>query len=57
MAIHQEKLANPAKFAENWDKMTTQAQEGLLKHWQKEVKIHQELTEIMQYLLQAKGVK
>ncbi|MEW6609859.1 MAG: hypothetical protein AB1414_20845, partial [bacterium] len=57
VALHQEKLANPAKFAENWDKMSERERAGLLAKWNEDVIRNQELAEIMQYLLQAKGGK
>ncbi|MEW6609799.1 MAG: hypothetical protein AB1414_20540, partial [bacterium] len=57
VALHKEKIANPDKFAEDWNKMDTRAQEGLLRYWQKDLQRNQELAEIMRYLLQTKGVK
>jgi hypothetical protein len=55
VAIHKEKIANPAKFAKNWDGMTNTERAGLLTKWQKDLIRNQELADIMQYLLKIKG--
>lgn len=34
---HEAKIDNPADFVDDWDGMSPQHQEGLVKHWQKEI--------------------
>ena len=34
---HQNKINNPSKFVKGWDNLPTYRQEGLIKHWKKEV--------------------
>ena len=35
---HQKKIDNPQKFIEDWDKKDVREQNGLVKHWKKEIK-------------------
>lgn len=38
IAEHQQKIEHPEKFIPDWDGMDTREQEGLKKHWSKEIK-------------------
>lgn len=38
IAEHQKKIANPARYVENWEGKDVREQKGLVKHWEKEVK-------------------
>lgn len=55
VAIHKEKLANPAKFAKDWNKLDPRKKEGLLRHWQEDINRNQELADIMRGLLREVG--
>ena len=35
---HQNKIKNPAEFVEGWNEMPAHKQEGLKRHWEKEIK-------------------
>ena len=35
--IHRDKIANPQKYAENWDSFSKKYQDGLKRHWSKEI--------------------
>ena len=35
--LHENKLANPAQYVDEWGSYTQQHQQGLLRHWQKEI--------------------
>ena len=50
-ALHGEKVANPAQFAERWGQMSAQEQTGLLRYWQKEAARYQEQAEVLRGLL------
>jgi hypothetical protein len=50
-ALHREKVANPAQFAERWGQMSAQEQAGLSRYWQKEASRYQEQAEVLRGLL------
>lgn len=50
-ALHREKIASPAQFAERWGQMSAQQQAGLLRYWQKEAARYQEQAEVLRGLL------
>jgi hypothetical protein len=56
VALHQEKLSNPAKFVKNWESMSEQAREGLLRHWKQDIIRNQELADIMRGILKERGL-
>lgn len=37
ITLHQDKIANPQKYISNWASMDVREQNGLKKHWQKEI--------------------
>lgn len=37
--IHQEKIAAPEKFFKDWDNLDQRYRNGLLKHWEHEIKV------------------
>lgn len=42
IAEHQRKIAEPQKYVSGWDSKDTREQQGLLKHWKKEISNFQE---------------
>lgn len=52
VALHKEKLANPAKFAERWKTMSAKERQGLLRKWENDAQRNQELADIMKGLLE-----
>ena len=38
IAAHREKIDYPERYIEKWDTMDPRMQEGLKKHWNKEIK-------------------
>ena len=50
-ALHGEKIANPARYAEHWGQMTPQEQAGLIRYWQKEASRYKELADVLRGLL------
>jgi len=50
-ALHGERLASPAQFAERWGQMSAQEQAGLLRYWQKEAARYQEQADVLRGLL------
>ena len=51
---HISKIANPSEFAADWGVRNPQAQEGLLKYWQKEVAKYKEQANVLRGLLKEK---
>ena len=51
---HVAKIANPSEFAADWGVRNPQAQEGLLKYWQKEVAKYKEQANVLRGLLKEK---
>lgn len=51
VAIHKQKLVNPARFAERWSKMTAKERQGLMRKWENDIQRNQELADIMEGLL------
>ncbi len=51
VAAHQQKIANPAKYAENWGKMSAEQQAGLIGHWQQDLNRNQEIANVLRGLL------
>jgi hypothetical protein len=37
IALHQDKIDNPQKYVADWDAKDIREQNGLKKHWQKEI--------------------
>lgn len=54
VAQHGAKIADPAKFAKDWGKLTTKQQEGLVKKWQNEAQSFREQKEILEQLKKLK---
>jgi RHS repeat-associated protein len=50
VALHQQKIANPAKFAERWGQMNARERAGLLKKWQSDLARNQELANVLRGL-------
>lgn len=36
---HSEKIKNPEKYVKNWNTFSEKRQQGLIKHWNKEIRI------------------
>jgi len=51
VALHQQKIANPAQFAERWGQMGAKEQAGLIRHWQQDIARSQELADVLRGLL------
>ena len=51
IALHQQKIANPAQFAERWGQMNAQEQAGLLNKWGADAARTQELADVLRGLL------
>ena len=51
---HQNKIANPEKYAQDWQSMTKQQREGLLKYWQKEINNYQQQRDVLQGIINRK---
>jgi hypothetical protein len=51
VALHQQKIANPAQFAERWGQMTAREQAGLLNKWGADAARNQELAGVLRGLL------
>jgi hypothetical protein len=56
VALHADKLSNPTKYVQNWASLDARAQQGLLNHWQQDLRRNQELADIMRGILQDRGV-
>jgi len=54
VAIHQQKIANPAQFVERWGEMSSQEQAGLLNKWGADAARNQELADVLRGLLEAR---
>jgi len=50
VALHAEKLANPAQAVENWGQLAAQEQAGLLAKWYKDLVRNQELADVLRGL-------
>lgn len=37
IALHQNKIENPAKYCDDWNLKDERGQNGLIRHWQKEI--------------------
>ncbi|EHL11092.1 hypothetical protein HMPREF9629_00629 [Peptoanaerobacter stomatis] len=37
--IHNDKINNPQKYVEDWDKMNKLNRDGLIRHWNKEINV------------------
>jgi RHS repeat-associated protein len=57
VTVHAEKLNDPARFAEGLSKMEPRAQEGLLRHWQQDLRRNLEFSEIMRGILRERGIE
>jgi RHS repeat-associated protein len=51
VALHRQKIANPAQFAERWGQMSAQEQAGLLNKWASDAARNQELANVLRGLL------
>jgi hypothetical protein len=56
VALHADKLSNPTKYVQNWASLDVREQQGLLNHWQQDLRRNQELADIMRGILQDRGV-
>ena len=54
VALHQQKITNPAQFAERWGEMTAKEQAGLIRHWQQDIVRNQELADVLRGLLRSR---
>jgi len=54
VALHRQKIANPAQFAERWNEMTARQQEGLLNKWAADAARNQEFADVLRGLLEAR---
>ncbi len=36
--IHSDKIKNPSKYVDGWDKLDERRKQGLIKHWEKEIR-------------------
>ncbi len=55
IALHKEKGKNPAKYASGWESMDQREQEGMLKHWGKEIVVFQNSIQERITLLKERG--
>ena len=53
--LHEAKMADPAAHAADWGTRSLQAQEGLLRHWDKEITNFVEQQSIVQEILFRRG--
>jgi hypothetical protein len=54
IALHQQKIANPAQFAERWGQMGAQEQAGLVNKWGADAARNQELADVLRGLLESR---
>ncbi len=54
--IHEAKIADPARYAADWMTRNSQAQEGLLHHWGKEISNFSQQQSIVQEILFRRGL-
>ncbi|MEJ5345154.1 MAG: hypothetical protein WHS83_09610, partial [Chloroflexus sp.] len=54
-ALHRDKLANPAQYAEEWETMTAKDREDLLRYWHKEATNYAEQADVLRGLLMERG--
>jgi hypothetical protein len=54
VALHKQKLADPSRYAEDWDHMTPEGRAGLLKHWQEDIQRNQDLADVLRGLLETR---
>ena len=52
---HEAKIADPAGYAESWNEMSPQAQQGLINHWGKEINNFSDQRSIVQEILWRRG--
>lgn len=57
VAEHVEKLANPEKYAKNWENMSVEAREGLLQKWQTDLQRNKNEGYVMRGILRDRGVQ
>ncbi|ABY36877.1 hypothetical protein Caur_3697 [Chloroflexus aurantiacus J-10-fl] len=50
-ALHRDKLANPAQYAEEWETMTAERRKALLRYWHKEATNYAEQADVLRGLL------
>src|SRR5688572_1074824 len=51
VTLHMDKLANPAKYVENWGKLTQKHQQSLIRHWQSDIQRNREMADVLRGLL------
>ena len=51
VAEHLDKIANPARYVENWSELGARAQQGMLNYWAKEAATYREQADVLQGLL------
>jgi len=54
VTLHKQKLADPSRYAEDWDHMTPEGRAGLLKHWQEDIQRNQDLADVLRGLLETR---
>jgi len=57
VALHQQKVSSSENFVKNWGKKSSRTQQGLLQHWQEDLIRNRELAEVMQGILQERGIQ
>jgi len=56
VSTHQDKLANPEKYASNWSRMDSREQQGLIRHWEQDLKRNKDSGDIMRGILRERGI-
>jgi hypothetical protein len=51
VVLHLHKIESPEQFIEEWDKLSSTHQRGLLKKWERDQERNQELADVMRGLL------
>jgi hypothetical protein len=55
--LHRQKIHSPEQFVQDWRTLRSHVQSGLLRHWQEDLVLNQELVEIMRGLLRERGIQ
>jgi len=55
--LHRQKVSSPENFVKDWGKQSSRTQQGLLRHWQEDLIRNRELAEVMQGILQERGIR
>jgi hypothetical protein len=54
VALHEQKIADPSRFADRWERMTAMEREGLIRHWQQDIARNKELADVLRGLLESR---